>query len=185
MGNYSSSAGFFVAIGILAFLYCILTLVLYLGYQHLYREGSAAPVLDLIITGIFTFLWLVASSAWAKGLSDVKTNTSPNSLLSVATPCRQYLCTPGAVAAFGPLNSGVVITYKEEKVPRASVDSSVATAKTKGDDGQPLHAPCASGKYPQLRLFILTLARRSSNQFSAPSPLPRQSTCLLSLVYEL
>ncbi|MCJ8734949.1 hypothetical protein PDJAM_G00241080 [Pangasius djambal] len=108
IGDHSSSAEFFVAVGVLAFLYCTSILVVYVGYQHVYRESNRGPVIDLVITGIFTFLWLVASSAWGKGLTDVRWATHPTELISLPNVCKTVQCTPGALPTFGPLNSSVI-----------------------------------------------------------------------------
>ncbi|CAN9512166.1 unnamed protein product [Ophioblennius macclurei] len=106
-GDFSSSAEFFVCVGVFGFLYCTATLILYLGFQHVYRQTSRGPMIDLLVTGAFAFLWLVSSSAWGKGLTDIKWATNPEHLVE---QCKD-ICRPGEFPTMGRLNASVIFGF--------------------------------------------------------------------------
>ncbi|KAM4037319.1 synaptophysin-like protein 1 [Anomaloglossus baeobatrachus] len=110
-GDFSSSAEFYVTIAALAFLYCIGALVVYLGFRHLYQNPSKLPLIDFIITVIFAFMWLVSSSAWAKGLTDIKTVTSPDHLVKEQCVGRKFQCSEGTESRMGSLNISVAFGF--------------------------------------------------------------------------
>ncbi|KAK1801282.1 hypothetical protein P4O66_022966, partial [Electrophorus voltai] len=89
VGDYSSSAEFFVTISVFAFLYSMAALSVYIFAFEKYRENNKGPLIDFGVTCVFTFMWLVSSAAWAKGLSDVKTATDPEKVLDLIPACEQ------------------------------------------------------------------------------------------------
>ncbi|KAG7477495.1 hypothetical protein MATL_G00070210 [Megalops atlanticus] len=89
VGDYSSSAEFFVTIGVFSFLYSLAALAVYVFCLEKYRENNKGPQIDFGVTCVFTFMWLVSSAAWAKGLSDVKTATDPERVVTFISACEQ------------------------------------------------------------------------------------------------
>ncbi|TRY94878.1 hypothetical protein DNTS_032979 [Danionella cerebrum] len=93
-GDFSSSAEFFVSVGVLGFLYCTFTLILYLGYQHVYRDPNRSG--PTIVT-------------WGKGLTDVKYATDPTRLIKHCLP--EDNCVMKSYPSMGRLNSSVLFGF--------------------------------------------------------------------------
>ncbi|MXQ99734.1 hypothetical protein E5288_WYG010613 [Bos mutus] len=55
IGDYSSSAQFYVTFAVFVFLYCIAALLLYVGYTNLYRDSRKLTTTDFVITIVVTF----------------------------------------------------------------------------------------------------------------------------------
>ncbi|XP_054976983.1 synaptophysin-like protein 1 [Sorex araneus] len=112
IGDYASSAQFYVTFAVFVFLYCIAALLLYLGYTNMYRDSRKLPMIDFIITLVATFLWLVSTSAWAKALTDIKIATGHN-IVEELDPCigQSVKCSFGSVSSMGSLNVSVICGF--------------------------------------------------------------------------
>uniref|UniRef100_A0A8I3WV05 Synaptoporin n=1 Tax=Callithrix jacchus TaxID=9483 RepID=A0A8I3WV05_CALJA len=113
IGDSSSSAEFFVTVAVFAFLYSLAATVVYIFFQNKYRENNRGPLIDFIVTVVFSFLWLVGSSAWAKGLSDVKVATDPKEVLLLMSACKQpsNKCMAVHSPVMSSLNTSVVSIF--------------------------------------------------------------------------
>lgn len=65
---------------------------------------------DFAVTVVFSFMWLVSSSAWAKALSDVKAATDPDEVQLLIPACKTQNNKCGSVhgARWSGLNTSVV-----------------------------------------------------------------------------
>ncbi|XP_028850212.1 synaptophysin-like [Denticeps clupeoides] len=112
-GDYSSSAEFFVTIGVFSFLYSMAALSVYVFILDKYKEKNKGAQLDFIVTAVFTFMWLVSSSAWAKGLSNVKTATDPDRVKTLISACdrEENRCREVADPVVSGLNTSVAFGF--------------------------------------------------------------------------
>uniref|UniRef100_A0A672ZAU0 Synaptoporin n=1 Tax=Sphaeramia orbicularis TaxID=375764 RepID=A0A672ZAU0_9TELE len=111
-GDFSSSAQFFVVVGVFAFLYSLLATVVYVFYQNKYLKNNRGP-LDFVVTMIFSVMWLISSCCWAKALSDIKTATNPTQVLLLISACRAHenRCTATQGPLWSRLNTSAVFGF--------------------------------------------------------------------------
>ncbi|KAK5896119.1 hypothetical protein CgunFtcFv8_009753 [Champsocephalus gunnari] len=95
VGDSASSVEFFVGVAVVCFLY------------------SMVALLDFLLTAVLVFLWLVCSSAWAKGLQNVKDATDTAGIGNTLAACRgaNVTCEVTEFASMRPLNISVVFGY--------------------------------------------------------------------------
>ncbi|XP_057701537.1 synaptoporin [Corythoichthys intestinalis] len=113
IGDYSSSAEFFVTIAVFAFIYSLVATVVYIFFFNKYRENIRGPLIDFVVTVVFSFMWLVSSSAWAKALSDVKLATDPDEVQVLIPACKDPTNKCGSVQEprWSGLNTSVVFGF--------------------------------------------------------------------------
>ncbi|CAH0562172.1 unnamed protein product [Brassicogethes aeneus] len=102
-GDFSSDAQFFVATGVLAMLYSIAIMAIYVKFDETYKSNNQWPLYDFIMTVIFGVLWLSSSAAWANSLLGLK-----NIVDSPFYNCKGCVATPGS---YSSLNISVVFGF--------------------------------------------------------------------------
>lgn len=85
--DVSSDAQFFVATGVLSFLYCLFIIIVYAFIDDFYKSKSEIPLADFMLTTILAIFWLSGSAAWSNGTSALKAVTDANALYAVCTQC--------------------------------------------------------------------------------------------------
>jgi len=92
-GHARSDSEFFVTTGVLSFLYATGLIAVYLLAEKLYTENPRIPMIDFFVTLVFALFWLAGSSAWANGLTNLKTGADLESWVpSYETIEGVYIC---------------------------------------------------------------------------------------------
>ncbi|XP_054640674.1 synaptoporin b [Dunckerocampus dactyliophorus] len=112
-GDYSSAAQFFVTVGVVTFLYSLLATVVYVFYQNKYLKNNRGPLVDFVVTVIFSLMWLISTCFWAKALTDIKTATEPTKVLLLISACsaQENKCTAAQGPLWSRLNASVVFGF--------------------------------------------------------------------------
>lgn len=113
-----SSSEFYVFVGAMAFIYCLAALVVYVFFDELYRKNNRLSIIDFVVTGVFALLWLISSSAWAQGVTDLKYYTDPtDGLFQKMQECgfiitnHTITCTPTLEPNFSTLDVSVIFGF--------------------------------------------------------------------------
>ena len=86
--NVKPSAEFFVFTGVTSMLWALAMAILYVVMDQQYRNNDRLPLADFIVTIIWTIFWLVGSSAWAQGVSKLRSQTQWENIADRAGACR-------------------------------------------------------------------------------------------------
>lgn len=111
--DFSSSAQFFVATGVLGLLYSGAALGLYLTKTPQYMTNPLLPVIDLGVTGLLALFWVAGSAAWALGVSDLKYYTHPKYLAKYIYICKDVEsdCAVIDLGNWAPLNISLLTGF--------------------------------------------------------------------------
>ena len=93
--DVKSSAEFFVFTGVTSMILSLVLCFVYVLLDRQYRNDQRLPMIDFIITIIWTIFWIAGSSAWAKGVSNIRSQTDWNYIAARSGICSSNPgCTP-------------------------------------------------------------------------------------------
>ncbi|XP_060562108.1 synaptophysin-like [Ruditapes philippinarum] len=110
-----SPSQFYVFVGVMVFLYCLAALVMYIFCDDFYRKHNACTIGDFIISGVIVLLWLIGSSAWAQGVTDLKyyTDFEECGYFGMIADCKVAgnTCRQTVIPNFASLNVSIIFGF--------------------------------------------------------------------------
>jgi hypothetical protein len=67
-------------------------IVVYILLDRQYRNDERFPIADFVVTIIWAIFWIAGSAAWAKGVSNIRSQTSWNNVAQLSGSCNQGQC---------------------------------------------------------------------------------------------
>lgn len=110
VGDHATSAEFFVATGVLSFLYSGIVTAFYAFCDQIYLSSAALPKSDFVVSLILSVFWMCASIAWSNGLADIKSITDANVIRNMDL-CQTLDCVQVFSGSFSTLNISVIIGF--------------------------------------------------------------------------
>jgi hypothetical protein len=84
------SAEFFVFTGVTSMLLALAFAVIYVLLDRQYRNDERFPIIDLVVTLIWTVFWIAGSAAWAQGVSNIRSQTDWKNVADRSRICPDY-----------------------------------------------------------------------------------------------
>ncbi|CAO1385244.1 unnamed protein product [Diamesa serratosioi] len=102
----SSDAQFFVITAVLATLYALFMIIVYLYLDDMYKTKPEFPMADFALTTILGIFWLSGFAAWSNGVSGMEKMLNEDYITGV---CQS--CSPVTVSSFRDLNISLMIGF--------------------------------------------------------------------------
>ncbi|XP_013415131.1 uncharacterized protein LOC106177039 [Lingula anatina] len=110
-GNFSAPSQFYVFIGVMAFLYSLAIVITYVFFSAKFKENDVGPKVDFIVHIVFGLMWLIASAAWAAGLTGLKFYSDPNEFMKTHLCTAPSTCTRIREGDFASLNVSIIFGF--------------------------------------------------------------------------
>ncbi|CAF0798219.1 unnamed protein product [Adineta ricciae] len=105
-------AEFFLFTSVMAMLLALTFTFTYVFLNSLYRNNDLFPTLDFFITFIWTIFWLAGSSAWAQGVTNIRSLTDFDNIRQRSGICpSSTICPDGSVANYANLIVSVLFGF--------------------------------------------------------------------------
>lgn len=109
--DFSSSAQFYVTVGVLSMLYSVAALAMYLTASKQYETNPLVPMVDLAATAVLAIFWFAGACAWAAGIRDVKTYSNPSYLKNHIGICNTAYCNTRDLGTWTSVHISIIFGF--------------------------------------------------------------------------